>query len=264
MNLPVRALAAAVLLIAMSSSTLAEDCSTCTRDKLCEPHAVSYKAAGDNMVKAARNGNAEARKEAILAFGRECAAHSNSRPLTYIKTLLYFLEDMDLGVLAAAATTMGETQAPAMAGPYLGSAATGLLKQLEALKPADTKAREEKLARLEILAEGLVATGESGGSAIAAFLASADPEVMALGAVRCRKTRGAQMPKVVLEAIERCRTLPASGKRDQVCQDLVVSWEELTKSGIKSPISDARDPAEMDRWIGEAKKWIGQYLKTWK
>lgn len=257
-----------LLLIAFSAAAClpagAEDCSACTNDKLCGLHLASHKAAGEELRKASRDGSAENRKEAILAFGKEVAAHSNCRSNTYLKLLVVFLHDMDLGVAATAATALAETQDAALAGMHLGQEALGLRKQVEGLKPGDAKAREEKLKRLEVFADGLALMGPSGASGIAGLLASTEIEVVALGSVRCRKTRGAQMPKVVLDAIERCRTMPASDKRDQVCQELVVSWEELTKSGIKSPISDARDPAEMDRWIGEAKKWIGQYLKTWK
>lgn len=259
-----RIVAMATWVLLSSRASLAEDCSTCTKDKLCELHVASHKAAGEEMRKASRNGNVSTRKDAIQAFGREVAAHSNCRPNSYLKLLVFFLSDLDLGVAAAAATALAETQDPGLAAMHLGQETLALRKQVENLKPEDAKSREEKVKRLEAFADGLVLTGNPGATGIAGLVASSDLDVMALGAVRCRTTRGAQMPKVVLEAIERCRTLPASGKRDQVCQDLVVSWEELTKSGIKSPISDARDPAEMDRWIGEARKWIGQYLKTWK
>lgn len=242
----------------------AEDCAECTPKALCATHAASYKAAGEAMSAAARDGDAGKRKEAILAFGRECATHANCRPQTWMKALLGFLNDPALEVVEAAAKTLGGTQDAALAGRHGGAAALALKKEIEGLKPDQAKAREERLKRLEAIAEGVLPAGEHAAPAVAGLLTSADLDVMEIGAIRCRRTRGAQMPKVVLEAIERCRTMPASGKRDLVCQDLVVSWEELTKSGIKSPISDARDPAEMDRWINEARAWVRKFLATWK
>ncbi len=264
MNRVFRIVSIATWLLLACALVQADDCAICTKEKLCDLHAPSHKAAGEELRKASRDGNAANRKEAILAFGREVAAHTNCRPNTYFKVLAAYLADTDLGVSAAAATALAETQDHALAAIFLGDEALALRRQVENLKPKDAKGREERLKRLEAWADGLALMGAFGASGIAGLVASSDIDVIALGSVRCRQTRGAQMPKVVLEAIEKCRTLPASGKRDQVCQELVVSWEDLTKSGIKSPISDARDPAEMDRWIGEARKWVGQYLKTWK
>lgn len=248
----------------LSLSAGAEDCVDCTPGSLCATHEASHKAAGEALKAAARDGDAGKRREAILAFGRECAAHSNCRPASYVGTLVFFLDDMNLEVVAAAAKTLGETQDPTKFGVHAGRVVSLLKKQIEGLKPAAAREREDRLKQLEAIVEGLLPAGEHVAPAVAGLLSSADLDVLEIGAVRCRRTRGARMPQVVLEAIERCRTMPASEKRDRVCQDLVVSWEELTKSGIKSPISDARDPAEMDRWITEARAWLRKYIGTWK
>lgn len=242
----------------------AEDCPNCAQDEACEPHANADKSASVALTAARRDGNAATRFEAVQAYAKACASHPNCRPKTNAAALVPFLDDLDFKVAAAAATALGETQDPVSAANYLSRQATLHSRTLERGKAVDARTREDHLQRLDAMAEGIALTGEAGGMPLALLLQSKDVDVMSCAAVRCRRTRGRLMPSTLLDAIERCRMMPASEKRDMVCQEMVVSFEELTQSGIKSPIGEARDPNEMDRWIENARKWVAKYGRTWK
>lgn len=256
-----------VLAVVLALPLLAADCPQCTAQKACDAHVASDKAAAEALRDGLKWKEPGARQKAVEAFAEATGAHANCRPAANAQSMAAALRDPHASVYATAAELLGTTQDGRAAAGILSKELDAILKRTAKAPKSDAEkiAWNDDLTRLEGIAKGLEGCGvPEAGPPMAKMLGSAELQVLKLVGNRCKDVRGREVPPAILDAIERCRKMPQSSLRDSIVMAFVNSWEQMTASGIKSPITEKRDPKDMDVWITEAKSWWSKNGKSWK
>lgn len=258
---------ALLLVLAGSLAARADDCVTCTAAKECELHAAADRDAAKALQEGLKRPDPGARQKAVEAFVAACGAHANCRPAVNAQVLASALRDPHAAVYSMAAEFLGTSQDGAAAAAILAKEIDPILKRIG--KPAKTDKEQivwnDDISRLKGIVLGLEACGSpDAGAPMAKLLRTGNLEVLRLVGNRCKEVRSREVPPAVLDALDACRKMPDSTLCSAVFVALSNSWEILTASGIKSPVNEARDPNESDRFLKEAREWWQKHGKTWK